>query len=67
MLSVYLYDPSNKTKQNTLSCVTLHVSTSGSHRQAFLRARKLQIQWWSAHGIAVLQCGDRLTLRKNLN
>jgi hypothetical protein len=37
-LSVYLYNPSNTTKENTLSCVMLHVSTSGSHHQAFLRA-----------------------------
>jgi hypothetical protein len=36
-LSVYLHNPSNKTKKNTLSCARLHVSTSGSHYQAFLR------------------------------
>jgi sensor histidine kinase YesM len=38
IVSVYLYNPSNTTKENTLSCVRLHVSTSGSHHQAFLRA-----------------------------
>jgi hypothetical protein len=32
---VYLYNPSNTTKENTLSCVRLHVSTSGSNYQAF--------------------------------
>jgi hypothetical protein len=32
-ISVYLYNPSNTTKENTLYCV----STSGSHHQAFLR------------------------------
>jgi hypothetical protein len=42
-LSVYLHNPSNATKENTLSWLRLHVSTSGSHRQAFLRARKLKI------------------------
>jgi hypothetical protein len=42
-LSVYLHNPSNTTKENTLSCLRLHVSTSGRHRQAFIRARKLKI------------------------
>jgi hypothetical protein len=37
-ISVYLYKPSNTTKEMTLSCLRLHVSTSGSHHQAFLRA-----------------------------
>jgi hypothetical protein len=41
-ISVYLHNPSNTTTENTLSCLRLHVSTSGSH-QAFLRAQKLKI------------------------
>jgi hypothetical protein len=35
--SVYLYNPSDTTKENTLSCLRLHVSTSGSHHQTSLR------------------------------
>jgi hypothetical protein len=38
LISVYLYNPSNTTKENILSCLRLHVSTSGSHHQVFLRA-----------------------------
>jgi hypothetical protein len=51
-LSVHLYNPSNTTKENTLSYARLHVSTLGSHHQTFLRTKKkLKLQWWSAHGI----------------
>jgi hypothetical protein len=43
LISVYLYNPSNTTTEITFSCLRLHVSTSGSHHQAFLRAWKLKI------------------------
>jgi hypothetical protein len=54
LISVYLYNPSNITKETPLFCLRLHVSTSGSHYNAFLRAYNLKLQRCSAHGIRVI-------------
>jgi hypothetical protein len=41
---VYLYtrNPSNATKDSSVSCVRLHVSNSGSHYQAFLKLPEVE-------------------------